>query len=291
MGCHFLLRSAFQAGAKSLTRFNYSYFTSICSDLIRRKLGLRGHRRCEIGWMWGRAHHGESVVPRSIPVSVLWVEVKKVSFPMGAGAPASRTGTELARPGPQPRSLSAFPAPARPGRMRQPPPHTRGEAPSHSPLSHSIAITPQRMPEERGSDWGWPGDTCRIAPLRPFADALNAPHPGPTGSYLAAARWSTRPAGSSPGGAWAPPRRTPRAQGRTVPPARRLRTGEGAAACGKERGDSESPWGCTRSPGVGGHIAVADKVLKNRLSWGATTSSLTPHTFLSFVGSQWHRCY
>ena len=113
VGCHFLLRSAFQAGAKSLTRFNYSYFTSICSDLTRRKLGLRGHRHCEIGWMWGRAHHGESVVPRSIPVSVLWVEVKKVSFPMGGRGPdGTAMGRGHLRPGQGPNWPALAPRPA-----------------------------------------------------------------------------------------------------------------------------------------------------------------------------------
>lgn len=229
-----------------MTRFNYSYLTSICSDLIRRKLGLWGSHDpihthvVRSSWMWGRVHYRKSVVPRSIPVSVLWVEVKVSFLPAGVagprrhsdgvGTPASRTGTALARPrAPRPAPSLLSQRPPR-QEVQQPPPHTRGEPPSHSPPSYSIAITPEKMPEERGSDSGWPGNARRTAPLRPFADALNAPHPGPTGSYLAAASWSTRPAGSSPGGAWAPPRRAPRAQGKTVQPARTARTGEEAAA-------------------------------------------------------------
>ena len=79
------------------------------------------------------------------PISVLWVEVKKASFPLGwrgprlhtdgAGAAASSWPT----PGPPPCSLSAFPAPTLPGLVQQPPAHTRGEPPSHSPPSYSIA--------------------------------------------------------------------------------------------------------------------------------------------------------
>ena len=131
------------------------------------------------------------------------------------------------------------------------------------------AHLPTASPEERGSDSGWPGNARRIAPLLPLAEDLNAPRPGPTGSYSATASWSTRPAGSSPGEAWAPPRRAPRAQGRTVQAAGTPSTGEEAAAWRERAGEQLILLGFHSVPrGGGGHIAMVDRMLKNGLSWG-----------------------
>lgn len=114
------------------------------------------------------------------------------------------------------------------------------------------AHLPTASPEERGSDSGWPKNTCRIAPLLPLAEDLNAPHPGPTGSYLATASSSTRHAGSSPGEAWAPPRRAPRAQGRTIQPAGTPSTGEEAAAWRERAGEQTILLGFHSVPRGGG---------------------------------------
>lgn len=179
------------------------------------------------------------------PISVLWVEVKKASFPLGWRGPrlhtdgAGAAASSWPAPGPPPCSLSAFPAPTLPGLVQQPPAHTPGEPPSHSPPSYSIA-------RRKGIRFG------RIAPLLPLAEDLNAPHPGPTGSYLATASSSTRHAGSSPGEAWAPPRRAPRAQGRTIQPAGTPSTGEEAAAWRERAGEQMILLGFHSVPRGGG---------------------------------------
>ena len=216
------------------------------------------HRRCEIWLDMGqnslRGGCGDSFRPNLgslgggeegvLPAGVAWPQTAQW---WGGGSCVQDRQRAGPPPGPRPTPSLLSQRPPRQGWCSNL--HLTPEA-SLPPTAH----LPTASPEERGSDSGWPRNARRIAPLRPFAEDLNAPHPGPTGSYLSTASSSTRHAGSSPGEAWAPPRRAPRAQGRTIQPASTRSTGEEAATWWERAGSEWFSMGVPFGPlGWGSH--------------------------------------